>query len=85
MASAGALGRGLAVPPGVDKKVIATLRKAYDAMNVDKDFAAELKKRKLRLIASTGETVQKVVAKALKSSTPEVVARVRKIVFGGGT
>jgi len=86
MSSAGALGRGLAVPPGVPKKVIATLRKAYDAMNADPDFAAALKKRKLRLIPSDGETIQKIVAKALISSTPEVIARVRKIIFGtGGT
>ena len=85
MSSAGALGRGLALPPGVDKKIITTLRKAYDGMNADKAFAAELKKRKLRLIASRGETIQKLVAKALKSSTPEVVARVRKIIFGGGS
>ena len=42
----------------------------------------ELKKRKLRLMASTGAEVQKVVANAMKSTSPAVVAKVRKLVFG---
>ena len=54
-------------------------------MNADPTFAAELKKRKLRLIASSGEKIQKLVEKALNASTPEVVAKVREIIFGGGS
>ena len=81
--SAGALGRGLTLPPGVNKQVITTLRKSYDGMNADPAFAAHLKKRMLRLIPSSGEKIQKLVAKALKSSTPEVIARARKIIYGG--
>ena len=67
------------------KKVITTLRTSYDAMNADPAFAAELKKRKLHLIASSGEKIQKLVEKALNASTPEVVAKVREIIFGGGS
>ena len=51
-------------------------------MNADKRFLKELKKRKLRLMASTGAEVQKVVANAMKSTSPAVVAKVRKLVFG---
>ena len=85
MSTAGALGRGLTLPPGVDPRIVTILRKAYDGMNTDKAFAAELKKKKLRLMVSDGETIQKIVAAALKSTTPEVVARLRKIIYGGGT
>jgi hypothetical protein len=73
------------LPPGAPKWMITPLRWAYDRMNASPKFVAELKKRKLRLIASTGEEVQAVVAKALKDTSPAVVARARKIFFGGAT
>ncbi|MDC0033606.1 tripartite tricarboxylate transporter substrate-binding protein [Alphaproteobacteria bacterium] len=83
MSTAGALGRGLTLPPGVDPRILATLRKAYTAMNADKAFAAELKKKRLRLMASDGVVIQEIVSKALKSTTPEVVSRLRKVLYGG--
>jgi hypothetical protein len=73
------------LPPGAPKWMITPLRWAYDRMNASPKFVAELKKRKLRLIASTGEEVQAVVAKALKDTSPAVVARARKIIFGGAS
>ncbi|NKB21612.1 MAG: hypothetical protein GKS01_14055 [Alphaproteobacteria bacterium] len=82
LASAGPLGRGLAMPPGVKKNVIATMRKAYDGMNKDKAFAKELKRKRLRLIASDGKTIQGIVNKVLKETSPAVVDKVRKIIFG---
>jgi hypothetical protein len=54
-------------------------------MLADPAYAAELKKKRLRLIPSSGETIQKVVEDAIKSATPEVVERARKIIFGGST
>lgn len=85
VASAGPLGRGLTLPPGVRKDIVATMRKAYDGMNADPAFAAELKKKRLRLIPSQGKVIQKIVEDAIKSATPEVVARARKIIFGGSS
>ena len=85
IASAGPLGRGLTMPPGVRKDIITTMRKAYDGMNADKTFAAELKKKKLRLIASRGVVIQKIVKDAIKSATPDVIKRARKIIFGGSS
>lgn len=82
IASLGILGRGLAYPPGVSAEHIATMRKAYDEMNADKEFAADLKKRKLRLIPSTGAQVQKIVNETLDDASPEIVARATKIVYG---
>lgn len=85
IASAGPVGRGLAAPPGVRKDVVETLRMAVDGMLADPAYAAELKKKRLRLIPSSGKTIQKVVEDAIKSATPEVVARARKIIFGGSS
>jgi tripartite-type tricarboxylate transporter receptor subunit TctC len=80
---AGLLGRGLALPPGVDKDTVATLRAAYDKMNASPEFAADLKKRKLRLIPSSGAKIQAVVKSAVEDASPEVVKHARKLIFGG--
>ena len=80
---AGLLGRGLVLPPKAPRSAAATLRAAYDKMNADPGFAAELKKRRLRLIASNGARIQKIVGEALGKASPEVIAQARKLIFGG--
>ena len=78
----GLLGRGLAVPPGTPHDAVVTLRAAYDKMNADPGFAASLKKRRLRLIPSTGAQIQKIVNAALNNATPAVVAHARTLIYG---
>lgn len=78
----GLLGRGLAVPPGVPKDAIKTLRAAYDKMNADPTFEKELKKRSLRLIPSTGAQIQKIVNNAMANATPAVVQHARNMIYG---
>ena len=78
---AGLLGRGLVVPPKTSKATISMLRAAYDKMNVDGDFRAELKKKKLRLIAANGAEIQKIVNKAVNEASPEVVAHARTLIL----
>jgi len=80
--SLGALGRGLTLPPGASDDMVGTLRASYDAMNADSDFAATLKKRKLRLIPSKGEEIQKIVLDSINNATPAVVARASRIIYG---
>ena len=82
MSVAGLLGRGLALPPKVDAKTVSTLRAAYDKMNADPAFAAELKKRKLRLIPSTGAEIQKIVRESVSNASPDVVKHARNLIFG---
>ena len=82
IAVAGLLGRGLALPPGAPPSAVATLRAAYDKMNADPAFAASLKKRRLRLMASNGARIQEVVSQAMEEASPAVVARARKLIFG---
>ncbi len=79
---AGLLGRGLVVPPKTNKGVISMLRAAYDKMNVDGAFKAELKKKRLRLIAANGAEIQKIVNKAINEASPDVVAHARKLIVG---
>ena len=78
---AGLLGRGLAAPPGTPQDVVDALRAGIKKMNADPAFAADLQKRRLRLIPSEGADIQKVVAKAIEDAPPEVVARARKLIF----
>jgi tripartite-type tricarboxylate transporter receptor subunit TctC len=82
IAVAGILGRGLALPPDVPKPAVAMLRAAYDKMNADPAFSASLKKRRLRLMKSSGARIQAVVNQALAEASPEVVARASKLIFG---
>ena len=70
LASAGPLGRGLAYPPGVDPEIVAAGKAAYAKMNADKGFVSELRKKKLRLIATSGDEIQRLVVKTMKSSSP---------------
>lgn len=78
---AGLLGRGLVLPPKAPDHAVKTLRAAYDAMNGDPAFEAELKRRKLRLIPTRGAEIQKLVIKAVDSASPEVVKRARDVIF----
>jgi hypothetical protein len=82
MATLGIIGRGLALPPGAPKDALVTLRTAFDKMVKDPNYNADAKKRRLRVIASTGQEVQTVVEEAFKNADPKVVADARKIIFG---
>ena len=81
IAVAGILGRGLALHPDASDDAVKTLQMAYDKMNADPGFSSDLKRRKLRLMASTGVDIQKAVAQAVTDASPEVVARARKLIY----
>ena len=82
MATHGLVGRSLALPPGVPKKLVNPLRTAFDKMVNDPAYKAESKKRGLRVISSTGKQIQKVVNDGIKNADPKVVAQAAKIIFG---
>ena len=81
ISSHGIIGRGLAFPPGVSKDKIASMRKAYAEMAKDKKFISDAEKRRLRVIYSSGEEIQKVVNNAFKNADPAVVKAAAKMVF----
>ena len=78
----GLIGRGLAVPEGTPADRVKILRAAFDKMIVDPVFVADVKKRKLRVIAASGPEIDKVIADAVAGAKPEVVAAARKMISG---
>jgi len=79
ISSPGLFGRGLALPPGVDPQISLALRQAYSKMNKDPEYKAELEKRRLRLVPTEGEVLQKMVSDVKKNTTEEVLALTRKL------
>lgn len=82
MATLGILGRGLALPPGASKTDLSMLRGAFSKMAHDAEYVAEAKRRKLRVIYTSGKEIQDFVTKAFAEADPKVVAQARKMIFG---
>lgn len=76
ISSRASIGRPFVVPPGTPADRVAALRKAFVATMKDPAFQADIKKRRLFNVWSTGEEVQAVVAKMLATPKP-LVAKVR--------
>lgn len=81
LSTASVIGRGLAFPPGVPRKLIGPMRAAFWATVTDPAFVAEANKRGLPVIPLKGPVIQKIVNEALKMS-PVAVAKARKNIFG---
>jgi tripartite-type tricarboxylate transporter receptor subunit TctC len=79
MASTTAVGRVFIVPPGTPPDRAAALRKAFADTMKDPEFVAEAAKRKMDLDPMTGEEVQKIVLKTVRTS-PEMIAKFKKAI-----
>ncbi|MGB0631846.1 MAG: Bug family tripartite tricarboxylate transporter substrate binding protein [Alphaproteobacteria bacterium] len=78
ISSRAAIGRPFVAPPGVPADRVAALRKAFvDTMN-DPAFQADVKKRRLLNMWSTGEAVEAVVKKMLATPKP-LIERTRAV------
>jgi tripartite-type tricarboxylate transporter receptor subunit TctC len=71
--------RALAVGPGVPADRVAALRKAFDALMVDKAFLADAEKRKLDIDPRNAAQAHAMLDKIVNAS-PELVARVKKAI-----
>lgn len=69
--------RAIAVGPGVPADRVAALRKAFDALMLDKAFLADAEKRKLDIGPRNAKQVHAMVD-ALAGASPDLVSRVRK-------
>ena len=76
----GLIGRGLAVPEGTPMDKVKILRTAFNAMVADPNFVADVKKRKLRVIAATGEEIDKVIKDAIAGAKPNIVAEAQSYI-----
>ncbi len=72
-----AMARPFAAPPGLPAPIAATLRRAFDATMKDPAFLAEADKIQAEILPTTGEEVQKLVARLYATPKP-VVDRVKK-------
>jgi tripartite-type tricarboxylate transporter receptor subunit TctC len=78
MLASGALGRPMLATPGVPPDRVKILREAFNKTMEDKEFLAELEKRKFELDPSPGEELEKIVKDAM-NQPPEIVARIKKL------
>jgi len=71
------IGRAIAAEPGIPPERAAALRRAFMQTVTDKDFAADMRKRKLAIEPLTGDDLQSIVAAA--AATPRaLVDRVKR-------
>jgi tripartite-type tricarboxylate transporter receptor subunit TctC len=82
MSSLGIIGRGLALPPGTPKEVLDILRPAFAKMVKSDAYKKDAIKRRLRVLVTSGEEIDKFVVQAFKDADEKVVARARKMIFG---
>jgi tripartite-type tricarboxylate transporter receptor subunit TctC len=75
------INRPVALPPGVPKERVATLRRAFDATMKDPAFLADAKKQRLEIAPMTGEEVQAAVHQVL--STPKDVIQQTQAALAG--
>jgi tripartite-type tricarboxylate transporter receptor subunit TctC len=73
-----AMARPFVAPPGLTPGKAALLRRAFDATMQDADFRAEVAKVQTDLAPSTGEEVQKLVARIYATPRP-VIDRIKKV------
>ena len=78
MVGPSAMARPFAAPPGMGADKAALLRRAFDATMQDGEFRAEAARMKADLAPTTGEDVQKLVARIYATPRP-VVERVKKL------
>jgi tripartite-type tricarboxylate transporter receptor subunit TctC len=82
LSTASVIGRGLAFPPGVPARLIEPMRTAFWATVSDPAFKSSAKKRKLPVIPIKGAELQKTIEDAMKTMSPQVIAKARKYIFG---
>lgn len=77
------IGRSLALPPGVPPAIVASFRKAFDAMIRDPDFLAYVKKHSIPFNPMSGEDLGKaigdIVAAVPPSSRAELVKTYKSV------
>jgi len=83
ISSRAALGRPFVAPPDVPADRVAALRTAFIATMNDPEFQADVKKRRLLNMWSTGEAVEATVKKMLATPKPLIDKTKKALGFGG--
>lgn len=75
------IGKPFFTTPGVPAERVEALRRAFDKMTADPEFAAEFERAKVELNPKSGEELQKLVEE-LVAMPPDLLAKT-KAVYGG--
>jgi tripartite-type tricarboxylate transporter receptor subunit TctC len=78
MVGPGAMARPFVAPPALPANKAALLRRAFDATMQDAEFRAEAARLQADLAPTTGEDVQKLVARLYATPRP-VIERAKKL------
>ena len=78
MLASGALGRPMIGTPGIPTDRVKMLREAFNKTLEDKEFLADLEKRKFDLDPTSGDELEKIVKDAL-SQPAEIIGRMKKL------
>ncbi|HWO42135.1 MAG TPA: tripartite tricarboxylate transporter substrate-binding protein, partial [Candidatus Eisenbacteria bacterium] len=78
MLASGALGRPMLGTPGIPADRVKILREAFNKTMQDKEFLAEIEKRKFELDPTSGEELDKIVREAM-GQPPEIIERMKKV------
>ena len=77
-ANDGEVGKAILLPPGVPAETVATMRRAFDAMNKDPDYVADADKLQLERDSLPGEKLQTLI-ETVMATPPAVVARAKSV------
>jgi len=78
MLASGALGRPMIGTPGTPTDRLKMLREAFNKTMEDKEFLADLEKRKFDLDPTSGDELEKIVKDAL-SQPADIIGRMKKL------
>jgi tripartite-type tricarboxylate transporter receptor subunit TctC len=78
MLASGGLGRPMLGTPGIPPERVKILREAFGKTMEDKEFLADLDKRKFDLDPVPGEELEKIV-KDVMNQPPDIIARMKKL------
>lgn len=77
------MSRSVITTPGVPADRLAALRSAFDAMMRDSEFLAEAAKTKMDISPSSAAQTQ-AAAESMLNAPPQVIARAKALIEGGG-
>lgn len=72
------IGRAVLAPPGIPVDRLDTLRRAFDRMMTDPEFAADLKQVSMEILPATGEALGRVV-EGIDRMPPDLIAKVKGV------
>jgi tripartite-type tricarboxylate transporter receptor subunit TctC len=76
-------GRSLVMPPGVPVQVVELMRRAFQAMCVDKEFMQQAKTLRVELVATSGSEIQEFL-QTIYATSRAIVAKTREALIKAG-